>query len=159
MEEDAAGHRLEIVSGTLPTELTGTLFRCGFLTMLSYIAALQTYTNTHTFCFPSNGPGRFEVAADAPYSHPYDGDGLVCAITFANGCAFFRSRFVQTPELQAEMAAGRVLFRNAFATQRVGLPWANAFDTYVKNTANTNVVCWGGRALALFEVCGLFCMR
>lgn len=126
VEEDADGHWLQVVSGALPLELKGTLFR--------------------------NGPGRFEVAPDAPYSHPYDGDGLVCAITFTNGRAFFRSRFVQTPELQAELAAGRVLFRNAFATQRTGPAWANALDTYVKNTANTNVVCWGGRVLALFEV-------
>lgn len=105
----------------------------------------------------SNGPGRFEVGPDAPYSHPYDGDGLVCAISFSNGRAFFRSRFVQTPELQAELQAGRVLFRNAFATQRKGAVWANALDTYVKNTANTNVVCWGGRCLALFEVWSTWC--
>ncbi len=54
--------------------------------------------------------------------------------------------------LQAELQAGKVLFRNAFATQRAGGLLYNAMDTYVKNTANTNVVCWGGRCLALFEV-------
>lgn len=140
--EDPDGHWLDIVSGALPPALTGTLFRCVL------IINHESCTTPHH----SNGPGRFEVGADAPYSHPYDGDGLVCAFTFSNGRAFFRSRFVRTPELHAELEAGRVLFRNAFATQRAGAAWANALDTYVKNTANTNVVCWGGRCLALFEV-------
>ena len=29
----------------------------------------------------------------------------------------------------------------------------NAFDLKLKNPANTNVLCWGNRLLALWEVC------
>ena len=60
--------------------------------------------------------------------------------------------------------------RGTFATQRTPKNWQgavneapslwqrlqkqaeNALDLYVKNTANTNVILWGGRLLALFEV-------
>ena len=60
--------------------------------------------------------------------------------------------------------------RGTFATQRTPKDWQgavngapslwqrlqrqaeNALDLYVKNTANTNVILWGGRLLALFEV-------
>ncbi len=44
-----------------------------------------------------------------------------------------------------------MLFRGTFATQREGGVLANALDVYVKNTSNTNVVCWGGRLMSLFE--------
>ena len=65
--------------------------------------------------------------------------------------------------------------RGTFATQRTPKSWQgvvntapslwqrlqkqaeNALDLYVKNTANTNVILWGGRLLALFEVRRLSC--
>ena len=62
-------------------------------------------------------------------------------------------------ELEKETDANAVLFRNAFGTapkkrsgilSALGLP--NAFDTYLKNPANTNVVFWGDKLLALYEV-------
>ena len=62
-------------------------------------------------------------------------------------------------ELEKEADADAVLFRNAFGTapkkrsgilSALGLP--NAFDTYLKNPANTNVVFWGNKLLALYEV-------
>jgi len=84
-------------------------------------------------------------------NHPYDGDGLVCSLAFKDGSAFFRSRFVKTPEFIAESAAGEILFRGTFATQRPGGARANFGDVYVKNTSNTNVCCFQGRLWSLFE--------
>lgn len=62
-------------------------------------------------------------------------------------------------ELEKETKADAVLFRNAFGTapkKRSGilsaLGFPNAFDTYLKNPANTNVVYWGNKLLALYEV-------
>lgn len=58
-------------------------------------------------------------------------------------------------ELEKEAEAGAVLYRNTFGTQP-RKPWGplqNAFDLYLKNPANTNVVLWGDRLLALWEVC------
>lgn len=57
-------------------------------------------------------------------------------------------------EWEKEHAADAVLFRNTFGTQPkkpLG-PIQNAFDLVLKNPANTNVVLWGNRLLALWEV-------
>ena len=57
-------------------------------------------------------------------------------------------------DLEKEEQANAVLFRNTFGTQpkRALGPLQNAFDLYLKNPANTNVVLWGERLLALWEV-------
>ena len=55
-------------------------------------------------------------------------------------------------ELIHEEKAAKIRYRNTFGTQRVGGFIANAFDLYLKNPANTNVVEWGQRLLALWEV-------
>ena len=55
-------------------------------------------------------------------------------------------------ELIHEEKAGSIAYRSTFGTQRVGGFIANAFDLYLKNPANTNVVEWGKRLLALWEV-------
>jgi all-trans-8'-apo-beta-carotenal 15,15'-oxygenase len=123
-EECADGYWADVVAGAIPPELEGTWFR--------------------------NGPGRFTLGGE-PIPHPYDGDGFVASLAFRGGAAFFRSRFVATPELAAEADAGKVLFRGTFATQRSGGPARNAGDLYVKNTSNTNVVEFNGRLWTLFE--------
>jgi len=52
---------------------------------------------------------------------------------------------------KSEVAQQKVLFRGSFGTQRPGGARHNAFDIFMKNAANTSVVLWGGRLLALFE--------
>lgn len=123
-EEEPEGYWMEAEFGQIPMDLHGTLFR--------------------------NGPGKFQIGSDK-VGHPYDGDGLVLAISFNNGSAFFRSRFVRTAEYLAESKEQRIMFRGTFGTQRPGGPAQNALDVVVKNTSNTNVVCWGGRLWTLFE--------
>ena len=57
-------------------------------------------------------------------------------------------------EWEREHEADAVLYRNTFGTQPkkpLG-PLQNAFDLVLKNPANTNVVLWGNRLLALWEV-------
>ena len=44
-----------------------------------------------------------------------------------------------------------MVFRGTFGTMRDGGPLANAFDLHTKNLANTNILAWGGRVLALYE--------
>ncbi|DBA67834.1 TPA: hypothetical protein ACH3X2_014183 [Trebouxia sp. C0005] len=115
------------VEGVVPDTLRGTLFR--------------------------NGPGRFE-RGQQKYEHMLDGDGYVCSFSFNNeGRMHFRSAYVRTSELEKEAEADAVLYRNTFGTQP-RKPWGplqNAFDLYLKNPANTNVVLWGNRLLALWE--------
>jgi len=115
---------LEPISGTVPKDLKGTLFR--------------------------NGPGLLDIGG-IPIKHPFDGDGMVCAFTFDQGQVYFRNRFIRTQGFVEEQAAGTILYRNAFGTQRPGGWWKNAFDLQFKNVANTNVIYWGGKLLALWE--------
>ncbi|ABD01261.1 lignostilbene-alpha,beta-dioxygenase, putative [Synechococcus sp. JA-2-3B'a(2-13)] len=112
------------IEGRIPAGLRGTLFR--------------------------NGPGKLEAGSQR-YGHPFDGDGMVCAITFVEGKVHFRNRFVRTREFEAEEKAGRVLYRGVFGTQKPGGWWSNFLDLRFKNPANTNVIYQGDKLLALWE--------
>lgn len=49
------------------------------------------------------------------------------------------------------MGRQKILFRGSFGTQKPGGARRNAFDIFMKNAANTNVIYFEGRLLALFE--------
>lgn len=115
---------IDDVEGEIPRELQGTLFR--------------------------NGPGILEIGGHQ-LQHPFDGDGMINAIAFKEGKAHFRSRFVRTEGYLAEQAAGKILYRGVFGTQKPGGWLANAFDLKLKDIANTQVLYWGGKLLALWE--------
>ncbi|MEO0407741.1 MAG: carotenoid oxygenase family protein [Cyanobacteria bacterium P01_A01_bin.135] len=115
---------IDEVEGEIPAALTGTLFR--------------------------NGPGLLDIGG-TPIQHPFDGDGMVCAIAFKDGKAHFRNRYVRTEGYCAEQAADTILYRGVFGTQKPGGVLANAFDFRLKNIANTNIIYWGGKLLALWE--------
>ncbi len=87
--------------------------------------------------------------------HPFDGDALLHAMTFANGEARYASRFVRTEGFLAEQEAGRSLWAgiaehpsNAIATHGWGA------RTMMKDNASTDVVVHDGKALASFYQCG-----
>jgi len=69
------------ITGELPRELRGTLYR--------------------------NGPNP---QFDAPDAHWFVGDGMLHAFHLENGRASYRNRWVRTPKWQAEHEAGRALF-------------------------------------------------
>lgn len=115
---------IEHIEGRIPVELHGTLYR--------------------------NGPGLLDVAG-YPVHHPFDGDGMVVAVSFREGRAFYRNRFVRTEGFLAEQRAGRPLYRGVFGTQRPGGWLANIMDLRLKNVANTGALPWAGRLLALWE--------
>src|SRR4051812_3771121 len=69
------------ISGELPRELNGTLYR--------------------------NGPNP---QFDAPGSHWFVGDGMLHAFHLENGRASYRNRWIRTPKFEAERRAGRALF-------------------------------------------------
>eukprot|EP00884_Botryococcus_braunii_P006857 jgi/Botrbrau1/16172/Bobra.0272s0007.1 len=114
-----------MVEGEIPKELEGTLLR--------------------------NGPGLFEVGGKS-LPQPLDGDGMVTYFAFKDGRCFFRNRYVRTEAFVREQAAQRLLYRGAFS---VGNPsggfFFNPFDFSVKGIANTGVLHWGGKLLALYE--------
>jgi all-trans-8'-apo-beta-carotenal 15,15'-oxygenase len=117
-------YQITDIDGEIPTDLTGTLFR--------------------------NGPGLLEIDG-VSVRHPFDGDGMICRITIQNGTAHFRNRFIETDAYLAEKAANKFLYRGVFGTQKAGGWLSNAFDLNLKNIANTQVVYWGGKLLALWE--------
>lgn len=96
-----------------------------------------------------NGHAKFEAGKEQ-YLHPFDGDGMIVSISFHNGSALFRNRFVRTKGYLKEKKTKKVSFRNCFGTQREGM-LSNIFDTKLKNVANTNVMYWGKKLLALWE--------
>jgi all-trans-8'-apo-beta-carotenal 15,15'-oxygenase len=115
---------IDDVEGEMPSELHGTLYR--------------------------NVPAMLDVNGQ-PLHHPFDADGMICAIAFSKGQAHFRNRYVRTQGFVEEQAAGRILYRGVFGTQKPGGPWANAFDFRLKNIANTQVIYWGEKLMALWE--------
>ncbi|MEL6930960.1 MAG: carotenoid oxygenase family protein [Cyanobacteria bacterium J06600_6] len=112
------------IEGEIPAELSGTLFR--------------------------NGPGLLDIGGEAIH-HPFDGDGMISAFSFAGGKAHYRNRFVQTEAYVKEQEAGKILYRGVFGTQKPGGLFNNIFDLKLKNIANTGVIYWGGKLLALWE--------
>jgi all-trans-8'-apo-beta-carotenal 15,15'-oxygenase len=117
-------YQITDIEGKIPEELSGTLFR--------------------------NGPGLLDIAGSAIH-HPFDGDGMISAFSFQNGQAYYRNRFVKTTAYLEEKAAGKILYRGVFGTQRPGGWLNNIFDFKLKNIANTGVIYWGGKLLALWE--------
>ncbi len=115
---------IDEIEGEIPPELNGTLFR--------------------------NGPGLLDINGQKIH-HPFDGDGMICRISFTNGRAHFSNRYVRTPGYVEEQEAGKILYRGVFGTQKPGGWLANLFDFKYKEIANTNVIYWGGKLLALWE--------
>ncbi len=117
-------YAVQTIEGRIPPELSGTLWR--------------------------NGPGRYDLGG-VRYKHPFDGDGMVCAVTFRDGKAHFQNRYVQTESYRKEQAAGKILYKNVFGTLRPGGFLANMFDFSHKNVANTGIIYHAQKLLALWE--------
>jgi len=92
------------------------------------------------------GPSTLAVGEDAN-RHWFDGDGMICAFDFAAGKVTFKNRFVDTPWFSQERAAGKRLFSSFAALS----PTLRGHLARPKNPANTNVVSFGDRLLALYE--------
>ncbi|GAQ84595.1 hypothetical protein KFL_001960120 [Klebsormidium nitens] len=122
--EDEA-YAMEVVEGHVPTDLDGVLYR--------------------------NGPASLKGVGGWPLNNPVDGDGCIAAFSFSRGKVYLRKRVVRTSAFEREKATGKSSSRGAFGTVKDGGYLANLLDLRVKNAANTNVVFWGGRLLALWE--------
>jgi carotenoid cleavage dioxygenase-like enzyme len=111
------------VAGKLPADLAGALFRV------------------------SANP-RFAPRNLDRY-HWWDGDGMLCAVYLRDGKATYRGRWVETPSMKVEVAAGEAIysgFVNGGTPGRLpdGAPRA-------KNVANTNAGIFDDQLLVYFE--------
>ncbi len=113
---------IDDIEGDVPKDFSGTFFR--------------------------NGPGRQRIG-NTTYGHWFDGDGMLCAFSFANGRAHFRNRYVRTPKYIEETAAKAIRYRG-FGTQIPGGLRKN-FLKMPANPANTHTMWHGGHLLALNE--------
>ena len=110
------------IRGTLPKDLTGTLFR--------------------------NGPGAMNAGSEA-YGHWFDGPGMISAVTFTEGKAHFKNRYVRTPKYLNDLEQGRVSSRG-FGTQIKG-GWRKNILKPISNPANTGVSWHGDKLCAFYE--------
>ncbi|MFJ1787035.1 carotenoid oxygenase family protein [Streptomyces anulatus] len=98
-----------------------------------------------------NGPNpRFSPIGS--YLYPIDGDGMLHGVWMTQGRARYRNRFVRTPAMRAEEAAGHALWGGLESMilpgpDEVGEDLANTF----KPLPDINVVEHAGRLLALAE--------
>jgi carotenoid cleavage dioxygenase-like enzyme len=79
--------------------------------------------------------------------HWFDGDGMVHAFLLRDGRAAYRNRYVRTDGLKAEMKQGRALYGGLLEMTKE-LP---ADQPPFKNAANTNIIGYANRLLALWE--------
>ncbi len=98
-----------------------------------------------------NGPNR-RFAAPGRY-HWFDGDGMVHAMSFENGRARYRNRWIRTAAFRAEEAAGHALWGGVMESPR-GNPVGTARGLPFKDSANTDLVHHRGRVLATWYLCG-----
>ena len=96
--------------------------------------------------FIRNGPG-LNVVYGTPLSHPIDGDGFVAMLTFSEGKAHYRSRFVQTKTHKEEAKAQKMLFDGQMGSK------APAEDKKPgwRDPSHTNVFYHGGKILTAHE--------
>ncbi|ELS02007.1 lignostilbene-alpha,beta-dioxygenase-like enzyme [Xenococcus sp. PCC 7305] len=113
---------LPLISGEIPPQLTGTLYR--------------------------NGPARLSRGSQK-VGHWFDGDGAILAVNFAEGQATATYRYAQTTGYQAETKAERYLYAN-YGMSAPGGFWNNWLKG-TKNSANTSVLPLSDRLLALWE--------
>ena len=115
------------VEGTIPADLAGVYLR-----------------NTENPVHPSIG--RY---------HPFDGDGMIHAMHFADGRASYRNRFVRTAGLAAENAAGHALWAGLAETPERSIRtdgWGAR--TRLKDASSTDIVVHAGVAKSSFYQCG-----
>ncbi len=113
---------LPIVSGAIPAGLRGSLYR--------------------------NGPGRLERGG-VRVGHWFDGDGAVLGVHFNNAGATGVYRYVESEEFLNEARSGKLQYGGYGM-----LPPGNLLDRFtkgLKNAANTSVLAFDDRLLALWE--------
>ncbi|HET9078380.1 MAG TPA: carotenoid oxygenase family protein [Acidimicrobiales bacterium] len=87
--------------------------------------------------------------------HPFDGDGMIHAVTFRGGRAAYRNRFVRTEGLLAEEQAGQALWAGIAENPQLSLR-ADGWGARgrMKDASSTDVVVHAGVALSSFWQCG-----
>lgn len=86
--------------------------------------------------------------------HPFDGDGMIHAMSFREGKASYHNRFVRTKALMAEIEAGEPLWAGIADDPRLSKRPGWGAHGGLKDPSSTDVVVHAGRALSTFYQCG-----
>ena len=86
--------------------------------------------------------------------HPFDGDGMVHMISFKDGQASYRNRFVATKGLGAEQEAGHRLWAGLMEDPRLSERPGWGAHGAIKDASSTDVVVHAGKALTSYYQCG-----
>jgi carotenoid cleavage dioxygenase len=126
LHEELDATELEIIEGAIPADIDGVYLR-------------NTENQIH------QPLGRF---------HPFDGDGMLHQINFANGRASYRNRFVRTRCFHAEQEAQGSLWGGLM--DRAGVSLRPGFGAHggLKDASSTDVVVHAGKAVSTFYQCG-----
>jgi len=81
--------------------------------------------------------------------HWFDGDGMVHAVRFDDGCVSYANRWVRTDAFGRERDAGAALWRGIMEPLVDNPP-----DRPLKDASNTDLVAFNGELLSLFYLCG-----
>ena len=82
--------------------------------------------------------------------HMFDGDAMLHRVVLGDGAPTYRSRWIRTSALEAEIAAGRSLYGGLGELHLPSRKEVGAAGA-IKNPANTNIIEHAGRYLALYE--------
>jgi carotenoid cleavage dioxygenase len=126
LHEEVDAVDLDVIEGTIPTDIDGIYIR-------------NTENQIH------QPLGRF---------HPFDGDGMLHRISFRNGRADYRNRFVRTRCFQAEQEAGQSLWGGLMDPSGVSLRPGFGAHGGLKDSSSTDVVVHAGQVVSTFYQCG-----
>ncbi|MEH6589018.1 MAG: carotenoid oxygenase family protein [Halioglobus sp.] len=81
--------------------------------------------------------------------HPFDGDGMMHGVYFRDGKVSYRNRYVQTVALAQELVDGKSVSPGVMG------PFDYDISQFgIKDTSNTDVLCYGGDIMALWYNAG-----
>ncbi len=88
------------------------------------------------------------------YYHPFDGDGMLHAMSFKDGKAEYRNRFIRTKGFEAEQEAGKALWTGFVNDRKLSKRPGWGAQEYLKDASSTDVVVHAGQVLSTFWQCG-----
>ncbi len=86
--------------------------------------------------------------------HPFDGDGMIHTMSFKNGKAEYRNRFVRTKGFEAEREAGKSLWAGLMEPPHKSTRPGFGAQEWLKDSSSTDVVVHAGKILSTFYQCG-----
>jgi carotenoid cleavage dioxygenase len=86
--------------------------------------------------------------------HPFDGDAMLHSMSFRDGKAEYRNRFVRTDGFNAEQEAGEALWAGIANSPGLSKRPGCGAQGHIKDASSTDVVIHAGKILSTFWQCG-----